>query len=323
MDKDLKYDIENTEIEDKNTILTIRTKESLKETFKNIDANTDNEKLISLLEIYKKFQDTQEKFNISMNLDSIEKAFNTIKSQVLAIETATNQYERTLNQTYIVDIADEMKLVKEQIENEEILNAKITNLEKSLETSTKELEDKEQIILQNKEKIENLEVDNNKYIALNNELVSKESDYVNQLREKDNEINSKRLEINQLVNTYEEKMKSLEEQYKANLKEFEDKLIEYDKVKLVIENKIENLLNNISNLDNENKELKDNVERLRKEHKLEIKELEKEHKSEIKELEKNNNILILEKTKLEAQIENLEKNDNGRGLNALIPKDKK
>lgn len=67
-----------------------------------------------------------------MNLDTIEKAFNIIKSQVLAIETATNEYERTLNQTYIVDIADEMKLVKEQIENEDILNANIKNIYKTI-----------------------------------------------------------------------------------------------------------------------------------------------------------------------------------------------
>ena len=67
-----------------------------------------------------------------MNLDTIEKAFNIIKSQVLAIETATNEYERTLNQTYIVDIADEMKLLKEQIENEDILNANIKNIYKTI-----------------------------------------------------------------------------------------------------------------------------------------------------------------------------------------------
>src|SRR5699024_8304767 len=290
------------------------------------DGATDNDKLIKLLDLYKKFQATQDKFSIDTNLDVIDKAFNTLKSQLGAIATSVNQYERTMNEKYVVGVADEMKLLKEQIESEEVLNAKIINLEKDLELLQKRYEEQEKIMLSSKEKIEGLEVDNKNYIALNSQLVSKENDYINQLREKDSVINSKDVEINKLVNDYESKLKSLEEQYKAKIeqlekdnkatvKDFESKLIESDKEKAVLESKIESITNNVTSLNTENKELKANIELVRKEAKEDIKTLEKEHKIEIKALEKEvanaketNNKIALEKAKLESKIENLENN---------------
>ena len=315
-------------VEDKNATLQVRTKESLRDTFKSIDGATDNDKLIKLLDLYKKFQATQDKFSIDTNLDVIDKAFKTLKSQRGAIATSVNQYERTMNEKYVVGVADEMKLLKEQIESEEVLNAKIINLEKDLELLQKRYEEQEKIMLSSKEKIEGLEVDNKNYIALNSQLVSKENDYINQLREKDSVINSKDVEINKLVNDYESKLKSLEEQYKAKIeqlekdnkatvKDFESKLIESDKEKAVLESKIESLTNNVTSLNTENKELKANIELVRKEAKEDIKTLEKEHKIEIKALEKEvanaketNNKIALEKAKLESKIENLENNIN-------------
>ena len=226
------------------------------------------------------------------------------------------------------DAINVKKLLKEQIESEEVLNAKIINLEKDLELLQKRYEEQEKIMLSSKEKIEGLEVDNKNYIALNSQLVSKENDYINQLREKDSVINSKDVEINKLVNDYESKLKSLEEQYKAKIeqlekdnkatvKDFESKLIESDKEKAVLESKIESLTNNVTSLNTENKELKANIELVRKEAKEDIKTLEKEHKIEIKALEKEvanaketNNKIALEKAKLESKIENLENNIN-------------
>ena len=315
-------------VEDKNATLQVRTKESLRDTFKSIDGATDNDKLIKLLDLYKKFQATQDKFSIDTNLDVIDKAFNTLKSQLGAIATSVNQYERTMNEKYVVGVADEMKLLKEQIESEEVLNAKIINLEKDLELLQKRYEEQEKIMLSSKEKIEGLEVDNKNYIALNSQLVSKENDYINQKKKKDSVINSKDVEINKLVNDYESKLKSLEEQYKAKIeqlekdnkatvKDFESKLIESDKEKAVLESKIESLTNNVTSLNTENKELKANIELVRKEAKEDIKTLEKEHKIEIKALEKEvanaketNNKIALEKAKLESKIENLENNIN-------------
>lgn len=326
-------------VEDKNATLTVRTKESLRQAFKSVQANTDNDKLVKLLELYEKYQATQDKFSIDSNLDMIDKAFGTITNQLKAITSSVNQYERTLTENYIVDVADEMKILKEQIENEEILRATIIGLEKDLELLNKRYQDKEQIVFQSIDKIKEIEADNKKYIALNSELVSKENDYINQLRVKDSEINSKILEISYLVNDYEDKIKSLEGQYKANIeqleidnkakledlentnkntiKELENKLIEADKEKAILETKINSLETNVKDLGTQNTELKENIELVRKEAKEDIKALEKEHRAEIKALEKEvseaketNNAISLEKAKLEAKVENLEGNIN-------------
>lgn len=263
-------------IEDKNTNLSMRTKESLKNEFKAIEGSTDNDKLVRLLELYRKFQSTQDKFNIDTNLDVIEKAFCTITSQLNAITTSVNQYERTLNENYIVNVADEMKLLKEQIESEEVLNARIITLEKELELLNKRFEEKEKVVYQSKEKIERLEADNKELINKNSDFVHKENDYINQLREKDNEVNSKGLEINQLTNDYENKIKSLEEQHKADIVALEKEQMKKDL-------EIDNLKNNILNAEKQSEKLVNEIETLRKEHKKEIKDIEKEYKAELKE----------------------------------------
>jgi len=59
-------------IEDKSANLSMRTKESLKAEFKNVDGATDNDKLVRLLELHRKFQATQDKFSIDTNLDVID-----------------------------------------------------------------------------------------------------------------------------------------------------------------------------------------------------------------------------------------------------------
>lgn len=285
-------------IEDKNATLQVRTKESLRDTFKSIDGATDNDKLIKLLDLYKKFQATQDKFSIDANLDVIDKAFNTITSQLKAISSGVNQYERTLNETYIVDVADEMKLLKEQIESEEVLNARIINLEKELELLNKRAEQNIKIIEDSKIKIEQLEASNKNYIALNSELVSKENNYINQLREKDNTINFKDVENNNLVNDYENKLKSLEEQYKANIVDLEKEQMKKDL-------EIDNLKNNILNIEKQNEKLESEIEALRKEHKKDIKDIEKEYKAELKEANLKANKLEIDIVNKDNEIEAL------------------
>lgn len=285
-------------IEDKNTNLSMRTKESLKAEFKNIDGATDNDKLVRLLELHRKFQATQDKFSIDANLDVIDKAFNTITSQLKAISSGVNQYERTLNETYIVDVADEMKLLKEQIESEEVLNARIINLEKELELLNKRAEQNIKIVEDSKIKIEQLEASNKNYIALNSELVSKENNYINQLREKDNTINFKDVENNNLVNDYENKLKSLEEQYKANIVDLEKEQMKKDL-------EIDNLKNNILNIEKQNEKLESEIEALRKEHKKDIKDIEKEYKAELKEATLKANKLEIDIVNKDNEIEAL------------------
>lgn len=285
-------------IEDKNTNLSMRTKESLKAEFKNVDGATDNDKLVRLLELHRKFQATQDKFSIDANLDVIDKAFNTLKSQLGAIATSVNQYERTMNENYVVAVADEMKLLKEQIESEEVLNARIINLEKELELLNKRAEQNIKIVEDSKIKIEQLEASNKNYIALNSELVSKENNYINQLREKDNEINSKGLEINKLTNDYENKIKSLEEQHKADMVALEKEQMKKDL-------EIDNLKNNILNIEKQNEKLESEIEALRKEHKKDIKDIEKEYKAELKEANLKANKLEIDIVNKDNEIEAL------------------
>ncbi len=285
-------------IEDKSANLSMRTKESLKAEFKNVDGATDNDKLVRLLELHRKFQATQDKFSIDTNLDVIDKAFATITSQLKAISSGVNQYERTLNETYIVDVADEMKLLKEQIESEEVLNARIISLEKELETATKRAEQNIKIIEDSKIKIEQLEASNKNYIALNSELVSKENNYINQLREKDNIINSKDVENNNLVNDYENRLKSLEEQYKANIVDLEKEQMKKDL-------EINNLKNNILNAEKQSEKLGNEIEALRKEHKKDIKDIEKEYKAELKEATLKANKLEIDIVNKDNEIEAL------------------
>lgn len=287
-------------IEDKNTNLSMRTKESLKNEFKSIDGATDNDKLVRLLELYRKFQSTQDKFNIDTNLDVIEKAFGTITSQLNAITSSVNQYERTMQEQYIVGVADEMKLLKEQIENEEVLNARIISLEKELELLNKRYEDKENIVFQSKEKIERLEADNKELINKNSDFVHKENDYINQLREKDNEINSKGLEINKLTNDYENKIKSLEEQHKADMVALEKEQMKKDL-------EIDNLQKSVANVEKQNEKLVSNIETLRKEHKKDIKDIEKEYKAELKEATVKANKLEIDIVNKDNEIEALKK----------------
>ncbi len=287
-------------IEDKNTNLSMRTKESLKTEFKAIEGSTDNDKLVRLLELYRKFQSTQDKFNIDTNLDVIEKAFSTITSQLDAITTSVNQYERTLNETYIIGVADEMKLLKEQIESEEVLNARIITLEKELELLNKRFEEKEKVVYQSKEKIEKLEADNKELINKNSDFVHKENDYINQLRKKDNIINSKDTEMNRLVNEHENKTNSLEEKYKANIVNLEKEQMKKDL-------EIENLQKSVTNIEKRNEKLVSDIETLRKEHKKDIKDIEKEYKAELKEATVKANKLEIDIVNKDNEIEALKK----------------
>lgn len=306
------------QIEDKNTSITIRTKESLKDAFKSIEANTDSDKLVKLLQLYEKFQATQDKFTIASNLDIIDKAMKTITSQINAIATATNQYERTLEEKYIVNIANDMQLLKEQIQNEEILTAKIISLENNIDKLNADILAAEATNESLKASIDTLQADNNKYIALNTDLVAKENDYVNKLREQDKEINNKQKEINEIIANHKEdieiiksqcntKISILEEQYEISIKEYKDKLVEADKDNAILQTKIESLAAN-------NEEYKSTIDTMKNEHKADIDNLKQAHKAakDVYEVDIKEYKLEIEKlkSKIELNAEELVKRDN-------------
>ena len=296
----LKSEVEEISvIEDKNVNLSLRTKESLKAKFKDVEGQTDNDKLIKLLELYNKFQATQDKFSIDDNLAVIDKAMNTIQSQIKAITSSVNQYETTLYENYIVGVSEELNTVREEIENEEMLNVKIFNSLKENEMLNEKLQKAEEEKTKIKTKLLELEEENKNCISLNNSLVSKENDYINKLIEKDAVINSKSIENNNLINAYEIKLNELEAKYKAEMDKLINKINVIEKDRAVIEKEKENLIS-------QNTDLKADIEQIKKESKSDIKLLEKEHRNEIKALENEIKELEKQNAKLEAKTEMLE-----------------
>lgn len=305
--------------------MSLRTKENLKAEFKSIEGITDNDRLVKLLELYRKFQLTQNNFSIDDNLDVIEKAFDTIKVQLNAISSSVNQYERTLNETYVIDIANEMKLLKEQIQNEDILNSKILSLKMDLDILNEKHKKKDILLIELQNRLKEIEISNSDYLALNNQLVSKENDYINQLREKDIIINLKDTDINKLINEYESKLVYLKEKNELSIKDYESKVNRLDKENAVLKA-------NIKSIENENKELKNRVDFINKESKDKI----KDYKNKIENLEnqlikskEDTYMLTLDKIKLESKIENLENKINAKSSNnskaklkSNIPKNK-
>lgn len=281
--------------EDKPTSLSLRTKESIKNAFKEVEGNTDNEKLMKLLELHEEFQKTEDKFNVGTNLNVIDKSFNVIKSQINAIVTAINQFDREMDEKYIVNIACKMKELKDEIVNEDILKAKIIESDKEKEILNAQLSEEQEKNDDYKSKIIELESENKSLITKNSDLVHSENKMINQLREKDNEINFKNIEIDKLKNLHATTVNNLETEYKEKLKEIEsDAKLREEKM--------------MQKSEIEKKELKEDIERL-KELNAELWKTMSEEKEKIK-VELESKITNLEKDKIAIDTErtNLQKN---------------
>jgi predicted nucleic acid-binding Zn-ribbon protein len=338
--------------EDKNAKLQVRTKASLVSEFKNIEGVTDNDKLVKLLELYRKFESTQDKFNVDNNLDVIDKAIATLNSQLNAIVTSVNQYERSLNERYIDGFGEQLVELKADIEKEEILQSKIITLEKSNQELLSNSLENETTISELNEKITMLEAENNKYIGLNAEIVARENNYINQLHEKDNIITKKELELRDLKSEHNTKITELEDEFKKQLGELQDKLelankehfkqleevnnkhkkdinklqeeleevskkhikeiSEMDKDKSVLQTKIDSLENSVDTLKAEKEALNTNIKEIRQQHKTELKATETEHKTEVKTLEAEVKKAQKESSKLEINIAKLETKLEGK-----------
>ena len=347
----LEQEIQQQE-EDKNAKLQVRTKASLVNEFKSIEGTTDNDKLVKLLELYRRFESTRDKFNVDNNLDTIDKAIATLNSQLSAIVTSVNQYERSLSEKYITGFGEQLLELKTDIEQEEILQSKIITLQKENEELLANSVENETTINALNEKITMLEAENNKYIAINTEVVNKENNYINQLREKDNTITEKELELRDLKAEHNTKISELEGGFKKQLGELQDKLelankehlkqikeieskhkeevnklqedieeankkhikeiAEIDKDKSILQTKIDSLENSVDTLKSEKEALNTNIKEIRQQHKAELKATETEHKKEIKELEGEVKKAQKESSKMEINIAKLETKLEGK-----------
>lgn len=273
-----------------------RVLESDKKMFKEVMEGTDSEKLRKLIQAYEKQKENEDSFSLNKEMTYIQRAVDTIVSNINAIHRNVNQQEIMLRERYVDGFGEELREIESRLTEEEVLQARIINLESSNESLLSIKEKSEAQISQLSEKIATLEEENNKYIALNLEIVNKENNYINQLHEKDNMLAEKELQLRDLQAEYDKKLEQLEENYKKQLQELQAELeqankkyassiAEADKEKSVMETKIVSLEGNIQDLKSEKDTLNTTLKEAREQHKAEIKDIETGYKQEIKELE--------------------------------------
>lgn len=290
--------VEQVEITKTNTTVpfSARVLESDKKMFKEVMEGTDSEKLRKLIQAYEKQKATEDSFTLTKEITYIQKAVDTIVSNLNAINRNVNQQEIMLREKYVEGFGSELKEIESRLEAEEILQARIVNLENINENLLADKEKNETKIDELNEKIEGLEEDNSKYVALNTEIVAKENSYINQMREKDTLLTQKELELRDLETENNKKLIELEENYKKQLQELQaeleqtnkqhiDSMAEASKEKAVLETKVSNLQENIEDLKAEKDTLNANLKEIREQYKVDLKAKETEYKQEIKDVE--------------------------------------
>lgn len=295
--------VEQIEITKTNVTVPIsaRVFEVDKRIFKEEMEGTDSEKLRKLIEAYQKQKESEDSFDLNREVGYIQKAVDTIISNLNSITRNVNQHEVTLREKYVEGFGEELKEIESRLIGEEILQARITNLESSNESLLTDKEKSEAQISELNEKIATLEEDNNKYIALNLEIVNKENNYINQIHEKDTLLAEKELQIRDLKSESSRKLVELEESYKAKLqelqneleqtnKQYADNMAEASKEKAILETKVNSLEENVAELKTEKDTLNANLKEVREQCKQELNSKEIEHKQEIKDVEDKFNI---------------------------------
>ena len=290
--------VEQIEITKTNTTVPISARVFAhdKKVFKEEMEGTDSEKLRKLIEAYQKQKATEDSFSLNKEMVYIQKAVDTIVSNLNAINRNVNEHEIYLQEKYTEGFGEELREIESRLVGEEVLQARIVNLENSNQNLLTDKEKSEIKISELNEKIATLEEDNNKYIALNLEIVNKENNYINQLHEKDALITEKELQIRDLEAESSKKIAELEEDYKkqlqklqANLeqvnKKYASSIAEADKEKSIMETKIVSLEGNIQDLKSEKDTLNTTLKEAREQYKQELKDKEVEYKQEIKDLE--------------------------------------
>lgn len=296
-------EVEQIEITKTNTTVpfSARVHESDKRKFKEEMTGTDSEKLRKLIEMYEKHKENEDSFDLNREVGYIQKAVDTIISNLNSITRNVNQYEITLREKYVEGFGEELKEIESRLEAEEILQARIVNLENINENLLTDKEKNEIRINELNEKIEGLEGENTKYVALNTEIVARENSYINQLREKDDVITKKELELRDLQAESNKKLEELEENYKKQLQELQaeleqtnkqhiDSMAEASKEKAILETKVNSLEENVAELKTEKDTLNANLKEVREQCKQELNSKEIEHKQEIKDVEDKFNI---------------------------------
>lgn len=274
-------EVEQIEITKANAVVPIsaRVFASDKKVFKEEMTGTDSEKLRKLIEVYEKHKESEDNFDLNKEMSYIQKAVDTIVSNLNAINRNINQHETYLQEKYVEGFGEQLRDIESRLETEEILQARIVNLENANQSLLTDKEKNEIKINELDKKIVMLEQENNKYIALNSEIVNKENNYINQLRDLETENNKKLIELEE---SYKAKLQELQNKLEQANKKYSDDIAEADKEKSVMETKIDSLQENIEGLKTEKDNLNTDMKELREQHKAEIKAKETGYKQEIK-----------------------------------------
>lgn len=311
MSENIENNIENQEISeqieiDRRAKLQLWTTEKYKEEFKSFEGATDNEKLINILEIANKYKDKVDSFSIKNDIDVIERAFKSISIKFANIQDTVNIYEEDLVKSNMEQLIE----IKDSILKEEILNAKIIQIEKERDTFEERLKKEESMLISCQNRVKELEESNRSLTQKNSDLVHSESNCIKLIAEKDKELekNNKKneKEIIDLNNKHkidleakDKKINELELDIKSKEKQHEKEIVKLDKEKLKISGEVDKYkeLLEISktNLENSKLELegvrtkhKEEIEGLRETHKKELEEIRNTSKEELKELRNSN-----------------------------------
>lgn len=278
-----------------------RVLEADKKIFKEVMEGTDSEKLRRLIQAYEKQKESEDSFTLNKEITYIQRAVDTIVSNLNAINRNVNEHEVYLQEKYTNGFGEELREIESRLVGEEVLQVRIVNLENSNQNLLDSKEKSEIKISELNEKITGLEEENTKYIALNSEIVARENSYINQMREKDTLLAEKELQLRDLETENNKKLEELEENYKKQLQElqnnleqankkYSDSMAEASREKAVLETKVDNLEGNIKDLKAEKDVLKANLKEVREQCKQELNSKEIEHKQEIKDVEDKFNI---------------------------------
>lgn len=322
MSENIENNIENQEVSeqmemDRRAKLQVWTTEKQRQIFKSFEGKTDQERLENILGIATKFKDRVDNFSIKNDIDSIERSFTSIKMKLQNIQDSVNMYEEDLVKSNMNQLIE----LKDSIIQEEILNARIIQIEKERDTFEERLKKEESMLISCQNRVKELEESNRSLTQKNSDLVHAESNNTKLLREKEVEINKINQEneksLKELNSKHDDKLKAKEEEIKGikdklknQEKQHEEEIVKLDKEKIKLTGTIDKYKELLevskTNLENSKLELEeirtkheadienirqkyiDEIRELRNTHKKELQEVRDSSKEELKELRTNN-----------------------------------
>ena len=226
----------------------ITERKSSSRRFKNTkEENLYNKQILELMGLQARLGNRVNSFNIDNNLDIISQAMHTINTQLSAIETYANQYERTLYEKYVEGFEDELANVKNAKEDE--LLAKIDELEKL----------NKELLIKSNSYINSIELLEARLSKVENE----NRKYIEELKEKESEIANlndyHQINVDSIKRGYKGHLAKLREGLENSEKNYNDQISDLNRDKEILQVKISNLQDFVKELQLDKESLKNEV----------------------------------------------------------------